>query len=102
MPEVLKVDGGLTGNDTLMQIQADLLARPVARHAHREATACGAAMSAGMGAGLLTAEDAKAFVRHDHVFEPSLSQDEAAGRMAKWKGQVYRSGTQHPGGLKLL
>ena len=102
MPEVLKVDGGLTGNDTLMQIQADLLARPVARHAHREATACGAAMSAGMGVGLLTAKDAKAFVRHDRVFEPTLSRDEAAGRLAKWKGQVYRSGTQHPGGLKLL
>lgn len=89
VPEVLRVDGGLTGNDTLMQIQADLLARPVARHAHREATACGAAMSAGLGAGLLTVEDARAFVRHDRVFEPSLSNDDAASRLAAWKAQVY-------------
>jgi glycerol kinase len=88
-PDVLKVDGGLTDNDALMQIQADLLARPVARHAHREATACGAAISAGRGAGLLAAGDAAGFVRHDRVFEPRLSADEAAGRLAAWKTQVY-------------
>ena len=86
---MLRVDGGLTGNDTLMQIQADLLARPVARHAHREATACGAAMLAGRGAGLLTQADGQGFVRHDRVFEPRLSSDEAQGRLNTWKTQVY-------------
>ena len=88
-PEVLRVDGGLTGNDTLMQIQADLLARPVARHAHREATACGAAMLAGRGAGLLTQTDGQGFVRHDRVFEPRLGPDEAESRLNTWKTQVY-------------
>ena len=42
-PDALRVDGGLTANATFMQIQADLLGRPVMRHAAREATACGAA-----------------------------------------------------------
>jgi glycerol kinase len=88
-PDVLKADGGLTGNLALMQIQADLLARPVARHTHREATACGAAILAGRGIGLLTPGDAAGFVRHDRVFEPRLSADEAAGRLATWKAQVY-------------
>jgi glycerol kinase len=88
-PEILRVDGGLTGNDTLMQIQADILARPVARHAHREATACGAAMLAGRGAGILTEADGQGFVRHDRVFEPRLSPDEAEARLNAWKSQVY-------------
>lgn len=88
-PSVVKADGGLSANDTLMQIQADLLGRPVARHAHREATACGAAMSAGRGAGLLSAEDARAFVRHDRVFEPRLSMDESRGRLVAWQTAVY-------------
>lgn len=90
-PAMLKADGGLTGNDTLMQIQADLLARPVARHAHREATACGAAISAGRGAGLLSAADAAGFIRHDRTFEPRLSADEADARLTTWKTQVYGS-----------
>ena len=88
-PEVLRVDGGLTSNAALMQIQADVLARPVARHTHREATACGAAVCAGRGVGLLGGDDAQGFARHDRVFEPRLSADEAAGRLAAWKRQVY-------------
>lgn len=91
-PQVLKVDGGLTENAALMQIQADILARPVARHSHREATACGAAISAGRGAGLLTADDAKGFARHDRVFEPGLSADEAGARLEAWKRLVYATG----------
>lgn len=91
-PEVLKADGGLTENDALMQIQADLLARPVARHSHREATACGAAFLAGLGAGLLSADDARGFARHDRVFEPSLSAEEAGARLAAWKQLVYPAG----------
>lgn len=89
MPDVVRVDGGLTGNDTLMQVQADLLARPVQRHAHREATAAGAAISAGRGSGLLSAGDASGFIRHDRTFEPRIGTDEAAARLATWKTQVY-------------
>lgn len=88
-PEVLKADGGLTASNSLMQAQADLLARPVARHAHREATACGAAICAGRGVGLLGETDTAGFVRHDRTFEPRLSADEATGRLAAWRAQVY-------------
>ncbi|MFN8558179.1 MAG: glycerol kinase GlpK [Dehalococcoidia bacterium] len=48
----LRVDGGASRNDLLMQIQADVLARPVIRPATTEATALGAARLAGLGAGL--------------------------------------------------
>ena len=88
-PETLKVDGGMTANATFMQVQADLLGRPVERHAIREATACGAAICAGRGAGLLSQADAAAFVRYDRVFEPTISPDAAAARLSAWKAQVY-------------
>ena len=89
MPEVLRVDGGLTNSESLMQAQADLLVRPVARHATREATACGAAICAGRGAGLLGEADAKAFARYDRTFEPAISADQADDRFAAWKSGVY-------------
>jgi glycerol kinase len=88
-PEVLRVDGGLTGSDGLMQAQADLLGLPVARHALREATACGAAVCAARGAGLLGPTETAGFVRHDPPFEPRLTQDEADARFAAWKAAVY-------------
>jgi glycerol kinase len=88
-PDALGVDGGLAGNGAFLQIQADLLGRPVRRHAVLEATACGAAMSAGLGAGLLTRSDADAFIRYDRTFEPMIGLDEAASRLAAWKGLVY-------------
>lgn len=88
-PETLKVDGGMTANAVFMQVQADLLGRPVERHAIREATACGAAICAGRGAGLLSDADAAAFVRYDRVFEPAIAAEAAADRLAAWKSQVY-------------
>jgi glycerol kinase len=88
-PEALGVDGGLTANDTFLQIQADLLGRPIRRHAVREATACGAAICAGLGAGLLTAADACAFTRYERTFTPAISSDEAAERFETWRAQVY-------------
>jgi glycerol kinase len=88
-PDVLSVDGGLTASEALMQVQADLLGRPVARHAVREATACGAAICAGRGVGLLTADDAGAFARYDRTFEPRLDGMEADARYATWQAVVY-------------
>jgi glycerol kinase len=88
-PEVLRVDGGLTASETLMQAQANLLGRPIARHAIREATACGAAIGAGLGVGLLSETDASAFVRYDHTFAPMINADEADARLTAWKGAVY-------------
>jgi glycerol kinase len=88
-PETLYVDGGLTGSESLMQAQADMLARPVARHAVREATACGAAICAGRGVGLLGEADVAAFARYDRTFAPRLGRDEADARFEAWRGAVY-------------
>ena len=88
-PEVLNVDGGLTANDTFLQIQANLLGRPVRRHAAREATLAGAALSAGLGAGALKTGDAAAFARYDRVFAPAVGADEADALYAAWRTAVY-------------
>jgi glycerol kinase len=88
-PEVLRTDGGLTGSDAFMQAQANMLGRPVARHAVREATACGAAICAGRGAGLLADADIRAFVRYDRTFEPQVTPDQARERFQDWKAKAY-------------
>jgi glycerol kinase len=88
-PRALGVDGGLAANDTFLQIQADLLGRPIRRHATAEATAAGAALCAARGAGLSTAADARAFIRYDAIFEPKISADEAAARLSDWRRRVY-------------
>ncbi len=88
-PEALGVDGGLTASETFLQVQADLLGRPIRRHAVREATACGAAICAGLGVGLITEADTAAFTRYDRAFEPRISADESGSRLAAWKVQAY-------------
>jgi len=88
-PDALGVDGGLSGSDQFLQIQADLLGRPIRRHAIREATACGAAICAGLGVGLLRAADARTFVRYERTFEPAIGSDEADERFEGWKAKVY-------------
>ncbi len=88
-PTLLKADGGLAASDTLLQIQADITGLPVARHALRDAAACGAAIGAGRGAGLLAEADVGAFTRHDRVFEPRIGEDEANARHQAWRAQVH-------------
>jgi len=90
-PDILGVDGGLTTHGAFLQIQADILARPIRRHAAREATACGAAICAGRGIGLLTGADEAAFTRYDAAFEPTISAEEADARFTRWRANVYTS-----------
>jgi glycerol kinase len=87
----LRVDGGATANDVLMQFQADLLGVPVLRPAFTECTAMGAALLAGLGAGVWP--DAAAIDAHwklDRRFEPKMSRDEAGDRIARWKRALSR------------
>lgn len=88
-PAALGVDGGLTASDIFLRLQADALGRPVRRHAIREATAAGAALAAGLGAGLLTAADAAAFVRYEREVAPLIGREEADARFAAWKRAAY-------------
>jgi glycerol kinase len=88
----LRVDGGATANDLLMQIQADLLGVPVVRPKVTETTALGAAYLAGLACGFWKdeAEIASLWSR-ERVFEPGLARDAAAARLAQWKRAVGRS-----------
>lgn len=89
--EALRVDGGATSNDLLLQIQADLLGVPVIRPQISETTALGAAYLAGLATGVWASEEEIATQwKVDRVFESHLSRDEASNRMARWKKAVSR------------
>jgi len=88
----LRVDGGATASNLLMQIQADLLGVPVVRPRITETTALGAAYLAGLGVGFWKTEDEIAALwARERVFEPRIGRDEAAARLAEWKRAVERS-----------
>jgi glycerol kinase len=93
-PNELRVDGGASVNDTLMQFQADLLGLPLWRPAQTETTAGGAADLAALAVGLHTSCEALA-ARPQPVparcFEPQMSRDEAAQRMAAWERAVRQA-----------
>jgi len=85
----LRVDGGASANDLLMQFQADLLGMPVLRPKVIETTALGAALLAGLGAGVYaSADEIGAIWQLDRAFEPRMSRDEAGERLAAWDRAV--------------
>jgi glycerol kinase len=88
----LRVDGGATANALLMQFQADLLGVPVVRPRVLETTALGAAYLAGLAAGVWRTQDAiSGQWKKDRVFDPRMSRDEAAARLASWSRAVERA-----------
>ena len=88
----LRVDGGATANNLLMQIQADLLGVPVVRPKVLETTALGAAYLAGLAVGFWKdAGDIQRNWQVDRIFEPTLSRDRAGEMMAGWAKAVERS-----------
>ena len=90
--ETLRVDGGASQNDFLMQFQADILGVPVQRPAVLEVTAMGAAALAGIAVGFWQdASEIEASDAGGRRFEPSLSADRRASLYAGWKRAVERS-----------
>jgi glycerol kinase len=87
----LRVDGGASANDFLMQLQADLLGIPVERAAVRETTALGAAYLAGLGAGFWTPADLARLWKADRVFEPAMGEDQRQALRAGWRRAVERT-----------
>ncbi len=88
----LRVDGGASANNLLMQFQADLLAVPVLRPQVTETTALGAAYLAGLAVHFW--ETPADIARHwalDRIFEPRMSADEVQFRRRRWKKAVARS-----------
>jgi glycerol kinase len=87
----LRVDGGLARSDRLLQSVADLTRRPVARPAEREATAVGAALLAGLGAGVWSDRAALPARRSGtRVFRPQMPAAEARAARERWRAVVTR------------
>lgn len=85
----LRIDGGMVANDWLAQDLADMLALPVERPRFAETTALGAAMLAGVGAGLFASLDEAAGMRGEvERFEPTIGADERESRLAGWRHAV--------------
>lgn len=85
----LRVDGGATANDTLMQFQADLLGVPVHRPANLETTALGAAFLAGLAVGFWNSTDEIQRVQGEGtLFTPQRDYD---ALYARWKEAVERA-----------
>ena len=88
----LRVDGGASGNDMLMQFQADLLGVPVLRPQVKETTALGAALMAGLSAGIYASKASLSSLwQLDRAFEPSMSNDEREAHLARWHKAVQRA-----------
>ena len=88
----LRVDGGASVSDILMQTQADLLRLPVDRPAQVETTAFGAAALAGLAAGVWTSlEELEGLRRSQHVFLPQRGAAECAEDYRQWRRAVERS-----------
>ena len=85
----LKVDGGASANNFLMQSQADIIDAPVERPACIETTAMGAAYLAGLAAGYWKdKEDVKKNRETDRIFRPSIETDIRLGRIKGWHKAV--------------
>src|SRR5689334_4313962 len=88
----LRVDGGATANNLLMQFQADILGVPVIRPKVAETTALGAAYLAGLAVGYWRDPgDIAANWQAERRFEPAMSRDKAASLMADWSKAVERA-----------
>jgi len=88
----LRVDGGASANNTLMQIQADLLGVPVVRPAITETTALGAAYLAGLAVGFWrSVDEVTGQWRIDRRFEPQMAPAVARNLRTRWTSAVERA-----------
>jgi glycerol kinase len=88
----LRVDGGATSNETLLQFQADILQIPVIRSRITETTALGAGYLAGLAVGFWQSKDEieKAW-QVDKIFEPQMPAEKAKELRARWTKAVERA-----------
>jgi glycerol kinase len=85
----LRVDGGASRNNSLMQFQADLLGIPVLRPEVSETTALGAAWLAGLACGVYrNTQDLTQLWQLERRFEPQMGRAQAAAKMAQWEDAV--------------
>jgi len=90
--EELRVDGGMVGNDLLMQFQADVLGVPVVRPQVAETTALGAAYAAGLAVGFWSdLDEVRANWAEDKRWEPQMEEAERERVLRLWKKAVTRT-----------
>lgn len=90
--KTLKVDGGASKNDLLMQFQADIMGIEIVRPFLTETTAFGVALIAGLGAGIWNKrEELLGFYREEKRFKPSFTPSQRKEYMRKWKEVVKKS-----------
>lgn len=88
----LRVDGGASANNLLMQIQSDVLGIRVVRPTNSEATAMGAAYLAGLGSGFWESADAiRGEWKADRIFEPQIGAEERKSVRAQWHRALDRA-----------
>ncbi|MFN8510920.1 MAG: glycerol kinase GlpK [Deinococcaceae bacterium] len=85
----LRVDGGVSKSDTLMQFQADLLGIPIVRPRMTEVTAVGAVRLAGLALGVWNATDEAQPI--DRIFEPKMDESERQPLLLGWQKAIQRS-----------
>lgn len=89
---VLRVDGGASVNNFLLQFQSDLIRKPIDRPQMVETTAFGAAFLAGLATGVWSSVDEiKKLRKSDRVFEPVMDESDAEKLHAMWLRAVERS-----------
>jgi glycerol kinase len=87
----LRVDGGATANNFLMQFQADILNCPIVRPSDIETTALGAAYLAGLATGFFKSPaEVQKFWRAERTFEPNMTEDQRETLVAGWRSAVAR------------
>ena len=92
LPGELRVDGGMTRNGLLMQIQADILGSAVVVPEMAETTALGAAYAAGLAVGFWEdLDELRSMSSATRRFEPRISKAERLGALARWHKGVERS-----------
>ncbi|TFD91084.1 glycerol kinase GlpK [Cryobacterium lactosi] len=88
----LKVDGGATGNNLLLQFQADILGVPVVRPVVAETTALGAAYAAGLAVGFWSGlGELRSNWQEDARWEPDMEEAERARLLRNWKKAVTKT-----------
>jgi glycerol kinase len=88
----LRVDGGMVGNDLLMQFQADILNREVVRPIIQETTALGAAYAAGLAVQFFSGlDELRANWAVDRTWKPSIGEAGREQLYGQWKKAVARS-----------
>lgn len=89
--KILKVDGGASQNDLLMQMQADFLGTSIVRPKMVETTALGSALLAGLAAGIFTdLDDVRASWQADASFEPRMNDADREHHLNLWAQALER------------